>query len=210
MTLNTNKQLSLAVQGVSNRAERIELAKVVRVNFRAARSGIEALKAYRLAEMEKKLGSTYKYDEAQWAEVTAKAVEVCKEADRVVAMKCREMGIPDSFRPSIGASWHERGETAVAARRAELRRMGTTKIEAAAQNAKLKLDQKEAEMLTQLATGGLESAEAKAFLKQIPSLEELVPEVAIPAMKVAELAAPFTPEAEVAGDADRDENYWRR
>jgi hypothetical protein len=82
--------------------------------------------------------------------------------------------------------FHDRGEHGDGGRRAQLRREARACIEADAFKAKLALDAAEAKMLTRLASGGLCSKEAKAFLSEIPEVDQLMPVLNIEQLQLME------------------------
>jgi len=59
--------------------------------------------------------------------------------------------------------------------RTQLRREGEARIVAQIKGALLQLDRQEADLLTRLVAGALESEEARAFLGEIPTVSALVP-----------------------------------
>ena len=67
-------------------------------------------------------------------------------------------------------------------RRAELRRVAQTRIEALQQAAIVRIEAAKVEGLTLLARDGLESAEAQAFLAAMPTAEILMPRLDVPAL----------------------------
>ncbi|HVE49565.1 MAG TPA: hypothetical protein VNG69_08120 [Casimicrobiaceae bacterium] len=62
------------------------------------------------------------------AQITAAARKSIDEADAHIAERCRALGIPPEFRPTLSLCWFGRGENAVAGRRAELRRVAQTGV----------------------------------------------------------------------------------
>jgi hypothetical protein len=158
-------------------AERIELAKVVRMRFRVVRNDLEQQKAQHLAEFERQVAHEYKVDEAAWADITARAKAVVLKADAEIAKICREHNIPEAFRPGLSLGWYKRGENAHQERRTELRRVAQTMLDARAKAAKVEADRREADILTGLAARGLGTAEAHAFLDQLPKIDQLMPKL---------------------------------
>jgi len=75
--------------------------------------------------------------------------------------------------------WYDRGETAEAKRRAELRKVVQTRLEARAKLAKLEVERHEVSVLEKLAARALESTEARAFLEATPTASELMPAVTL-------------------------------
>jgi hypothetical protein len=185
-----------------NKSEREELARVARLRAKVARKAVEARQAELLADVEAQLSAKYKFDEKVWADITRQAQEAVREADERIAGICRDVGVPEKFRPELHLSWYERGESASKERRAELRKRAETRIEALAARAAAAIEAKEAEVLTRLIVGGLESEEAKAFLESIPTPTQLMPPVAL-----GELEGPKAlPRALGYEDEDEDED----
>lgn len=162
-----------------SKSERDDLAKVARLRARVAKSKVAQREAELLADVEDQLAATYKFDDDAWADVTRAAKVAVQTAQAEVERRCRDLGIPDRFAPSLSLQWYGRGENALAQRRAELRKVAQTQIAAAGKAAKTAIEQQEAEVLTELLAGGLESAEARAFLESIPTPEQLMPTMAL-------------------------------
>jgi hypothetical protein len=156
------------------RADRTELARVVRMRSKVARNGIEARQAELLVEFETQLAADYEFDDARWAAVTAAAKRAVAEADAEVAAACEELAIPSDFRPRLGLEWYGRGKNASARRRAELRKVALTRLDAAAKVARAAIDQSELDACTDLAAGALQSEEARAWLGRLPTVEQLM------------------------------------
>lgn len=168
-----------------SKADRDDLARVARLRAKVARADVEARQAALLADAEAKLSAIYKFDEEVWAHITAEAERAVREADQRVAQLCRERGVPEDFRPGLHLSWHGRGQNAVPARRAELRRLAQANIQAVAEAARVAIDKSEAEVLTALIADGLESTQARAFLEAMPTAEQLMQPLTIEALEGA-------------------------
>ena len=89
-----------------------------------------------------------------------------------IAKRCKELGIPASFAPTISASWQGRGENMLASRRAELRRVAQTSIAAMTKAAITKIEKQALDLRTQVVGMGLLSADAKLFLESLAPIEE--------------------------------------
>lgn len=161
------------------KAERLELAKVVRMQAKVAKADLDKRAARLLADVESQLAAKYPSDHPAWAEITGEAKAHVDKVDQEIAKRCGELGIHESFRPRIEISWHYRGETAWTDRRTELRKVATTEIAARAKAAKAELESRVTAQLTLLIAGGLETDDAKAFLEAIPSAEQLLPDVGL-------------------------------
>lgn len=171
------------------RAERDHLTKLVNRRTRLARQDIEARQAQLLADVESQLAAQYGLRHEAWADVTERAKKAVAEADAEIAVRCRELGIPENFRPSINVSWYGRGENADRDRRAELRKVAVTKLEASARAAKLEIERSALNLHTQLVAGALESSDSQAFLDAMPTVEQLMPRLALPELESAVIPA---------------------
>src|SRR5262249_21351176 len=112
-----------------------------------------------------------------WAEVRAAAAATVNEADAKIAARCRELGIPEEWRPAIAMAWFGRGENASAERRAELRRVAKTRIEAQEKRALTRIEVESIYLQTKLIAGGLQSDAAHTFLESLPTAEALMPQL---------------------------------
>jgi hypothetical protein len=171
--------------GPGTQRERETLLRVVRMNAKIAKEGIAQREAQLLAKADEDLAAAYRFDDDAWAEITRAAEAAVYKADQRIAQACRDLGIQERFRPQLTISWSGRGENAVAERRAELRKVARAKIKAAGQEAKLAIDRQAAKVMTDLISGGLKSAEAKALLESIPAADKLMPPVAVAELETA-------------------------
>jgi hypothetical protein len=165
------------------RAERLELAKLVRLRATVAKKDVEQRQAVLLADVEEQLATIHKANSPAWKQVTANAERLVKEADAQIAQLCIELGIREEFRPGLRLVWYGRGENADRERRTELRKVAQTRIEANARAAKVEIDRKSAQLLTELASGALESSGAKGFLDAMPSIDDLMPRLTVPELE---------------------------
>lgn len=159
------------------RTERSDLSKIVRMRMRVVRSEIKQKAAEALASVEKQLAAAYPMNDPRWKKISEDAEAMIRQTDKKIAALCREMGVPESFRPSLNLQWYSRGENATKNRRAELRNVAVSRIEARVKTGNLEADRSEAEILTRIAASGLESAEAVKFLADLPSADALVPKL---------------------------------
>lgn len=161
------------------KAERLELGKVVRLRAKVAKDDAEAQGRRLLADFEAQLAARYPENNPAWAEITATAKRAVEDADAQIAQLCRNFGIPEEFRPGLNCYWHGRGENAEKQRRAELRAVAQRETAARVQTAKVTIDRQAAALLSDLAAHGLETAHAKAFLEQLPSVDDLIPRLGL-------------------------------
>jgi len=83
------------------KSERDSLAKLVRARAKVAKNEIESHAAWIMATVEAQLAARYPENHPAWAEVTEHANRAVAEANDHIAQRCRELGIPERFRPSI-------------------------------------------------------------------------------------------------------------
>lgn len=171
-----------------SKAERIELAKVVRMRARVARSEVDARRAELLADAEAALAAEYDAADPRWAEVTAAAQAAVAEADAQVERLCTELGVRPEFRPRLALAWHARGVNGIEKRRTELRKVAATAADAAAKRARATIDAEEARLCTELAARALTTGEARSWLEALPAAVELMPPLTL-----AELEAQVAP-----------------
>jgi hypothetical protein len=157
------------------KAERDELAGIVRLRAKVARANVEARKAELLADFEDQIATKYRADDERWTDATAVAARAVEEANARIAAVFAEHGIPEHYRPAVRLSWYTRGENETTARRTELRRVASTRLEAQARAAKVEIDRVEASLRADLAARALSTPEATTWLERIPAPEQLLP-----------------------------------
>jgi hypothetical protein len=174
MTTNPNADSRMT------KAERDELVKLVKLRERVAKTEAVQRSAELLAEFERQLASVYSFDDDDvWAEAHAAVSEALKKGNAMIAERCRELGIPKRFQPGIEAAWYPRGENASKERRAELRKVAVTRIDALAKAAKATIEHESLKLHTELVAGALDSGEARAFLKALPTVDVLMPSLTV-------------------------------
>lgn len=162
------------------KAERHDLTQLIKKRERVMKSQAQERSAALLAEFDAQSAKIHSYDDdAVWAEATRAAEVAIAEANTKVAERCRELGIPVEFAPRLGFYWEGRGHNAAASRRQELRQAAKSRIEAIEKEAATKIERMSLEAQTQVIARGLESDAAKTFLNTMPSLDALMPPVAI-------------------------------
>jgi Tfp pilus assembly protein PilX len=164
------------------KGEREELSKLIRAQANIAKKMAEQRAAELLADGEEQLAKKYRVDDEAWSDLTAAANAAVRKADGQLAKRCEEMHIPPEFRPKLYVNWSQRGENALADRRAELRRVLKTKVEAVTSAAMVQIEMRMVEGLTMLAQDGLESSAAQAFLAGMPTVQELMPKLDVEAL----------------------------
>ena len=164
-------------------AERGELGKLLRLRGKVAQADLRARGAEQLAIVEQQLSARYGAGHAAWAEVTAAAEAAVKAADAEIAERCKALGIPAAFRPGISLGWYSRGENAEASRRTELRMLAKAEIDARVKRAAVEVDRSVASLTGQLVAGAIQSADGRAFLDCLPSIDALLTPPSIEAIE---------------------------
>ena len=94
--------------------------------------------------------------------------------------------MPADFRPQLNLSWYDRGKSAGAQRREELRKVAHAQLDAVGKAASAAIDRAElGKACTDLAAGALQSDEARAWLEKLPTLEQLMPPLQMTDAKAA-------------------------
>jgi hypothetical protein len=192
------------------KSEREDLQRLIRQRERVLKSAAKHRTAELLADFENQMGSEFSFDDdAVWQEAMRNAEREVARAKQRIAARCRELGIPDRFAPSVNVYWAVRGdENSVATRRAELRRMAQTRIEAIEQKAITQIEVSCLQAQTELALAGLTSEGARGFLERLPGIETLMPRLRF--AEVAGEADPPVAEQLVSPNALRQRRYRER
>ena len=160
-------------------AEIKSLMEQARREERAAKTLLKQRAAALRARMEEQLAAAYRADHQRWQAITEEAEQRVQEWDDQIAAICRDMGVPEEFRPSLNLSWYSRGENASSARRAELRKVGEARIAELETAGQAAIEVRSVQIQRELVAGGLRSEEAKRLLASLPSAEELMPELSL-------------------------------
>lgn len=164
------------------KGERTELISLCKQRARVAKAMAGERAAELLADFEAQLAAVYAWDDDEtWAEAYKIADAAIADANSQIAERCRELGIPKTFAPSLGGYWRGRGENELNQRRAELRRVAQTRIDTMAKKAKVQIDKASVEVQTHLVREGLGTEEARHFLESgMPTVDSLMPSLAVP------------------------------
>jgi hypothetical protein len=166
------------------KGERVELGQLIRKRERVMKSYAAERAAQMLAEFDRQSAQIFAFDDDQvWAKATDEAKRMVDKSNKVIADRCRELGIPEEFAPSLTFGWEERGQNQVAGRRSELRRMAVSKISAIEAETITKIERLSLTAQTEVLAHGMESDAAKSFLENMPALETLMPSLDAAALK---------------------------
>jgi hypothetical protein len=172
------------------KGEREDLQRLIRSREKVQKSAARQRSADLLADFENQVAAQYAFDnDGVWSAAAKEAEREVAKAQKRVAERCRELGIPKDFAPSLHLSWRHRGyDNAVRERREELRRVAKAQIEALERQALVKIEQASVEAQTEIALAGLTTDAARAFVAKLPTVESLMP-----ALSYQELAGDSDP-----------------
>ncbi len=157
-------------------AERNDLRSLIRQRAQLMKAHVSQRGLELMADFERQLQTYYSYDQDEiWAAAYAEAEKIAKDSNARVAERCKELGIPKKFAPTLSLGWHGAGQNATKDARAEMRKEGKARIAAMEAAAKSKIEHLSVESQTELITDALTSEAAKAFLETMPSAETLMP-----------------------------------
>jgi hypothetical protein len=202
--------MSTPCDGPIGKGEREDLQRLIRQRERVLKSAIKQRSAELIADFENQMGTEFSFDDdVVWAQAKKEVDAVVARAKQQIAARCRELGIPDRFAPTLDTRWSHRGyDNSVKQRREELRRMARTKIEAIEQKAATEIALSCLEAQTQLAVVGLSSEAARAFVESLPGIATLMPKLSF--SEVAGDAEPPIAEQLVTPNALRQRHYRER
>lgn len=161
-----------------NKSEREELRRLLRARFKLLRTDVDARKAELEVELQEQAKQATAAAGKAYDDLKFQLGQAVDEANRKANDLCRELYGREE--------WGEKYDKTIVGIAVQLptpwekdRRMmihrGRAEIEARVRKALLELARQENELLTELATSALESADSRAFFARIPSVSELVP-----------------------------------
>lgn len=160
------------------KGERTELLQLIRKRERVMVEAAGERSAALLAEFESQCAAIYSFDDdAVWKKAVDEAKAAVDAARETIAQRCDELGIPNEFAPVISIGWHGRGQNALTERRDELRRAAKARIAAIEKDAVARIGRMSLEAQTQLLSQGLATEAAQSFLRDLASVETLMPAI---------------------------------
>lgn len=170
--------MSKPVDNKMTKSERTELGQLIRKRERVMKCQATERAAQMLAEFENQCAQIYSFDDDEvWKKSTEEAGQIVAEANETIKARCKELGIPPEFAPSLTFGWYGRGQNAVASRRAELRKVAKSKIAVIERETHTKIERISLAAQTEVIANGLVSVAAREFLEAMPSLEVLMPSI---------------------------------
>jgi hypothetical protein len=156
-----------------SRNETHDLSMIIKDRSKVLRAHAEEQAAACVADFERQMATVYTFDQDEVCKkATDEARRVVEQSQDTIAKRCKALGIPASFAPSISATWQGRGENMLAARRTELRRVAKASIDAMTKAAITKIEKQALDLRTQVVGMGLLSPDAKLFLESLAPVED--------------------------------------
>lgn len=169
------------------KAERDALTSLVRQRFKLLRHDIDVRKAEMIADLERRLAAQFTKADKDWDDAQFLIKEAADECNRKVNDVYRQFSV------SVGSEYPEKADYSLVSihdvknpipgRKFVARKQALADIDAVEAQALHQLARTENDLLTDLLTGGLESADARAFIARIPSASALM----VPAASLAAL-----------------------
>jgi hypothetical protein len=199
-----------SVRDGMSRSEREDLQRLIRQRERVLRSAAKQRSAELIADFENQMGQEFSFDQDEVWEKAEKIAEAeVAKANKQIAARCRELGIPKRFSPSLDLFWNARGhDNVLGSRRTELRRMAQTRVEAIERKAITDIEMSCLEAQTAVAVAGLTSDAARGFIEKLPKIEILMPHLSF--AEIAGEADPPVAEQLVSSNALRQRRYRER
>jgi len=193
-----------------SKGERDELLRLVRQREKAFKSAVKQRSAELIADFENQMGQEYSFDQDEvWQKANEVAGREIKKAQALIAARCRELGIPKRFAPTLKLHWIHKGyDNQVKCRQQELRGMAKSRIEAIEQKAITEIEMSCLQAQTELAVAGLTSEAARGFLERLPGIETLMPKLSY--SEVTGEAEPPVIEQLLSPNALRQRRYRER
>lgn len=161
-------------------AERASLMTLIRARERVAIADAREYSVTLMAEFERKLATIFKpEDHPIWQEAHAAAKTAVEEAMVKIKATFSDLGIPPDWAPGIAIGWYGRGENASIARRVELRRVAAKEVERRLRSAEAAIKKSSVETQTRIIASGLTSDAAQQMLAEMPSPQQLLPELSM-------------------------------
>jgi hypothetical protein len=200
---------SASTQAIT-KGEREDLQRLIRQREKVLKSAAAQRSAELIADFENQLGSEFSFDDDRvWAQAMREAAAEVARAKQKIAARCRELGIPDRFAPTLHLTWSHRGyDNSVEKRRAELRRMAQSKIAEIERKAIVEIELSCLQAQTELAITGLTSEGALGFIERLPGIETLMPKLSF--TEVSGEADPPIAEQLISPNALRQRRYRER
>ena len=157
-------------------AERTDLRSLIRQRAKLMKTHVAQRGLELMADFERQLQTYFSFDQDEvWEAAYAEAEKAAQDASAQIALRCREIGVPKKFAPTLSFGWRGQGENASRQMRADMRREAKQRIAAMEAAAKTAIEQFSVESQTELISDALTSEGARTFLEKLPTAETLMP-----------------------------------
>jgi hypothetical protein len=199
-----------AMSAMMSRSEREDLQRLIRQREKVQVAAAKQRSADLMADFANQMAAIYRpADDPVWRQAEAEASREIAKAQKRIAARCNELGIPEGCQPSLGVHWNHRGyENAAKRRRDELAAAAKAQIEALERQAIVRIQQASVEAQTELALAGLTSDAAHVFVARLPTVESLMPSLSF--QELAGEAEPPIAEQLITPNALRQRRYRER
>jgi hypothetical protein len=193
-----------------SRSEREDLQRLIRQREKVLKSAAKQRSAELLADFENQMGQEYSFDQDEvWAQAVKSVEPLVRKAQAQIIKRCRDLGIPRQFAPSMRLHWSARGyDNEIEKRRQELRRMALSQIDAIEAKAITEIELSCLKGQELIAMAGLTSTAARQFVEQLPTLESLMPHLSF--QEIAGEAEPPVAEQLLSPNALRQRRFRER
>jgi hypothetical protein len=165
------------------KGEREDLQRLVRQRERVLKSSARQRSAELISDFESQMAAQYSFDQDEtWREARQRAQREVEKAQKQIAARCAELGIPARFAPTIEMAWYRRGENSVKERRDELRRVAQAQVAAIERRAFVEIETSCLDAQTKLAIAGCTSDMARTFVESLPAVDTLMPRLSYAAI----------------------------
>ncbi len=165
-----------------NKGEREELRRLLKSRFKVLRADVDARAAELEIELRQQVQQRFAGAEKAHEDAVYQVRQAVDEANRKANDICRELYGKEQWGTKFDKTVVHCAELPRPsdADKRQMQHDGKLAIAERVKKAKLELDRQENELLTELATAALESAEAREFFNRIPAASELVPAYRLP------------------------------
>lgn len=157
------------------KAERLTLVQMIKQRERLAKTAARERSKRLMADFEQQADRHYDWDEdAVWRRAMEAAQDEVRRAQETVSERCREIGLPSAFAPTISISWVQQ-RSAASAQRAQIRNVAKRRVEQIEATAITAIEKASLERQEALMLGSLDTEAARLFAETLPTAEELMP-----------------------------------
>lgn len=161
-----------------SRQEAHDLGQIIKERTKVLEAHADEQAKKCLADFDRKLATIYQFDDDEvWKRATEEAMAEVKKAQEKIEAQCKKLGIPKDLSPNLGLNWNGRGQMGSANRRAELRRVAISEIDAMKAAAMTKIRKQSLDLRTQVVSLSLITDDAKMFLESLAPVEEAMTSV---------------------------------